>query len=85
MRKIFRSLIYADTIDLNTIIATQTQTAVKINILTYNVSSDWNFVFDSSRDLRCNFQHEDNRPEHYDGKISKFNVDINYKSNGVMI
>lgn len=85
MRKIFRSLVCAGTIGLGAIVATQAQAAVKVGVLTCNVSSGWGFVFGSSRDLRCNFQHEDGRPEHYDGKISKFGVDIGYKSGGVMI
>src|SRR5262249_12623451 len=59
--------------------------AVKVGVLSCNVSSGWGVILGSSRDLRCNFQHESGEPEHYSGKISKFGVDIGYKSAGVMV
>jgi len=64
MHKTLRSLLCATVIGLGAVVASQAQAAVKVGVLTCNVSSGWGIVFGSSRDLRCNFQHADGHPEH---------------------
>jgi hypothetical protein len=58
---------------------------VKIGTLTCHVASGWGFVFGSSKDMRCNFSHDNGPGEHYVGSISKFGVDIGYTSSAVII
>lgn len=58
---------------------------VTAGTLTCQVSSGWGLVFGSSRDLACTFTNAGGRVEHYNGKISKFGVDIGYKSAGVIV
>jgi hypothetical protein len=59
-------------------------TTVKIGTMTCHVSSGWGFVFGSTRELRCVFT-GGGRTENYDGKISKFGVDIGYQQSGVIL
>jgi hypothetical protein len=86
MQKTFRLLLSATTMAAGALMfVPQAQAAVKVGVLSCNVSSGWGVIFGSSRELHCNFQHENGEPEHYSGKISKFGVDIGYKSGGVMV
>jgi hypothetical protein len=59
-------------------------TTVKIGTMACHVSSGWGFVFGSTRELRCVFT-GGGRTENYDGKISKFGVDIGYQQSGVIL
>ena len=59
-------------------------TTVKIGTMTCHVSSGWGLVFGSTRELRCVFT-GGGRTENYDGKISKFGVDIGYQQSGVIL
>jgi hypothetical protein len=59
--------------------------AVKVGTLTCAVASGWDFVFGSSKDLRCVFRPNGHRAEHYVGSISKFGVDIGYTDGGDLI
>jgi hypothetical protein len=59
-------------------------TTAKIGTMTCHVSSGWGFVFGSTRELRCVFT-GGGRTENYDGKISKFGVDIGYQQSGVIL
>lgn len=61
------------------------QTGVRVGVLNCNVSSGWGMIFGSTRDLRCTFQPAKGDVEHYTGRISKFGVDIGYKSGGVIV
>jgi hypothetical protein len=58
---------------------------VKIGTLTCQVSSGWGLIFGSSRDLMCTFTAPDGRVDHYRGSISRFGVDIGYRSGGVIV
>jgi hypothetical protein len=66
-------------------VASNAQADVKVGVLSCDVASGWGVVFGSSRELHCNFQHKSGAPERYVGDISKFGVDIGYKSGGVMV
>jgi hypothetical protein len=59
-------------------------TTAKIGTMTCHVSSGWGFVFGSTRELRCVFT-GGGRTEKYDGKISKFGVDVGYQQSGVIL
>jgi hypothetical protein len=59
-------------------------TMAKIGTMTCHVSSGWGFVFGSTRELRCVFT-GGGRTENYNGKISKFGVDIGYQQSGVIL
>ena len=58
---------------------------VKVGALTCNVASGWGFVFGSSKDIRCTYAPNKGTPEHYNGTIKKFGVDVGYTSGGVMV
>jgi hypothetical protein len=58
---------------------------VKAGMLTCHVASGWGFIFGSSRDLRCVYSGSNGRSEDYNGKISKFGVDIGYLKSGVLV
>ncbi|HZZ34260.1 MAG TPA: DUF992 domain-containing protein [Caulobacteraceae bacterium] len=58
---------------------------VKAGVLTCNVSSGWGLIFGSSKDLNCTFSPDSKRVDNYEGKISKFGVDIGYQKGGVMV
>lgn len=58
---------------------------VRVGTLTCNVSSGWGFVIGSSRDLRCTFSPSTGAPEHYNGNVQKFGVDIGYVSSAVIV
>ena len=58
---------------------------VRVGTLTCNVSSGWGFVIGSSRDLRCTFSPSKGAPEHYNGNVQKFGVDIGYVSSAVIV
>jgi hypothetical protein len=58
---------------------------VKAGMMTCHVASGWGFVFGSSRDLRCVYSGSNGRVEDYNGKISKFGVDIGYLKSGVLV
>jgi hypothetical protein len=57
---------------------------VKAGMLTCHVASGWGFIFGSSRDLRCVYS-GNGRDENYEGKISKFGIDIGYLKSGVLV
>jgi hypothetical protein len=61
------------------------QSGVKVGVLTCNVSSGWGFVFGSTRNLRCTFSPNAGPPEHYNGRIQKFGVDIGFVSSAVIV
>ena len=61
------------------------QSGVKVGVLTCNVSSGWGFVFGSSRNLRCSFSPNSGPPEHYNGRVQKFGVDIGFVSSAVIV
>ena|SRR5579859_4014131 len=65
--------------------ASAQQSGVKIGVLTCNVSSGWGFIFGSSRDLRCTFSPNSGAPEHYNGRVQKFGVDIGYVTSAVIV
>src|SRR5689334_23591693 len=58
---------------------------VQAGFLTCNVSSGWGFILGSSRDLRCVYAPASRPPEHYNGSISKFGVDIGYLQSAVIV
>jgi hypothetical protein len=58
---------------------------VKAGVLTCNVSSGWGLIFGSSKDLHCTFSPDSKRVDNYEGKISKFGVDVGYQKGGVMV
>lgn len=58
---------------------------VKVGMLKCNVASGWGFVFGSSKDIRCTYAPDKGTPEHYNGSIKKFGVDIGYTEAGVML
>ena len=58
---------------------------VKAGVLTCNVSSGWGLIFGSSKDLHCTFSPDSKRVDNYEGKISKFGVDVGYQKSGVMV
>lgn len=58
---------------------------VKAGFLTCNVEQGWGFVFGSSRELKCIYQHGPGSIEHYVGHIKKFGVDIGYQAAGVIV
>jgi hypothetical protein len=58
---------------------------VQAGVLTCNVSSGWGFIIGSSRDLRCVYSPASRPPEHYNGSISKFGVDIGYVQSAVIV
>jgi hypothetical protein len=58
---------------------------VKVGILTCNTSSGWGLVFGSSRQVRCVFDQDGNRTEHYTGRIAKFGVDVGYTKAGILV
>ena len=61
------------------------QSGVKVGVLTCNVSSGWGFVFGSSRNLRCSFSPNSGPPEHYNGRVQKFGVDVGFVSSAVIV
>jgi len=61
------------------------QSGVKVGVLSCNVSSGWGFVFGSTRSLRCTFSPNAGPPEHYNGRIQKFGVDIGFVSSAVIV
>ena len=63
----------------------QAQGGVRIGTLSCNVAAGWGFVFGSSKALHCVFSHAGGPPEHYNGSISKFGVDIGYTTGGVLV
>ena len=58
---------------------------VQAGVLTCNVSSGWGFIIGSSRNLRCVYSPSKRKPEHYNGAISKFGVDIGYVQSAVIV
>ena len=62
----------------------QQTTPVKAGFLTCNVASGWGFVFGSTRDLKCTYTNSNGAIEHYNGRISKFGVDLGYHGGGVV-
>jgi hypothetical protein len=58
---------------------------VQAGVITCNVSSGWGFIIGSSRDLKCVYSPASRPPEHYNGKISKFGVDIGYQQSAVIV
>ena len=58
---------------------------VKVGALTCNVASGWGFVFGSSKDVHCVYAPDKGTPEHYNGTIKKFGVDIGYTRGGVLV
>src|ERR1700756_1975508 len=61
------------------------QANVQVGTLTCNVAGGWEFVFGSSKAIRCTFARAGGRPEHYTGSINKFGVDIGYTQGGVLV
>ena len=57
---------------------------VKVGTLSCHVKSGWGFVFGSSHEVRCIYAGA-NHEEHYEGRISKFGVDIGYQKSGVIL
>ncbi len=69
-----------------TTIATAAQAdGVKVGVLTCHESSGWGFVFGSTKHLQCHFANGRGYVEHYEGKVSKFGVDLGYTSSAVII
>lgn len=60
---------------------------VRVGTLTCHEAAGWGFVFGSSHKVRCVFSGNADRgyPEHYEGAISKFGVDVGYKASGVIV
>jgi Protein of unknown function (DUF992) len=59
--------------------------AVRVGVLTCNVSSGFGFVFGSSRALNCTFSAAGGHYQHYTGTINRFGVDIGYIQGGVLV
>ena len=86
MRKSSRLLISVAALAAGSLmLTTYAQAAVKVGVLNCNVECGWGVIFGSSRDLRCTYGPTNGPPERYYGKISKFGVDIGYKSAGVVV
>jgi hypothetical protein len=64
--------------------ADESGSGTKAGTLVCDVSSGWGFIFGSSRDLKCSFTDNKNTPDHYEGHIKKFGVDIGYTAGGVI-
>ena len=58
---------------------------IKIGTLTCDVAAGADFVFGSTKDLRCTYQPSKANVEHYSGSISKWGVDIGYTNKGKLI
>ncbi|MGD0189764.1 MAG: DUF992 domain-containing protein [Rhizomicrobium sp.] len=58
---------------------------VKVGVLTCHESSGWGFVLGSTKHLHCTFSNGKGYAEQYEGKVSKFGVDIGYTSSAVII
>jgi hypothetical protein len=58
---------------------------VKVGTLTCNVAGGMGFVFGSSKNLACSYEPTKAAVEHYEGKISKWGVDIGYTGKGKLV
>jgi len=58
---------------------------VRVGTLSCNVAGGWGFVFGSSKALHCSFSPASGQPDHYNGTISKFGVDVGYTKEGVLV
>jgi hypothetical protein len=60
---------------------------VRVGTLTCHEKAGWGFVFGSSHKVHCVFSGNADHgyPERYEGAISKFGVDVGYKSSGVIV
>ena len=86
MNAFSRSAILASAVALGLGVCGQVRAAeVQAGVLTCNVSSGWGFIIGSSRDLRCVYSPASRPPEHYNGSISKFGVDIGYLQSAVIV
>jgi hypothetical protein len=65
--------------------AASSQGSAVLGNLSCQVASGWGFVFGSSRAVNCTFEGVGGRAERYTGKITKYGVDIGYKSANVMV
>jgi len=66
-------------------LGTPAQADVRVGVMTCDMDSGFGYVLGSSRDLHCTFVPAAGAPEHYEGTISKFGVDIGYVQNAVMV
>jgi hypothetical protein len=87
MTSTFRFMMFATALATGTAALAGSASAggVKIGVLTCHESSGWGFVLGSTKHLRCNFATDRGYTEHYEGKVSKFGVDLGYTSSAVII
>jgi len=65
-------------------IAARAQDRVEIGLLDCVVSGGSGFIFGSTKDLRCEFQHVDGGLEPYFGAIRKFGIDIGSTDSSIL-
>src|SRR5258707_334437 len=58
---------------------------VKVGFLNCQVSRGWGLVFGSSRSLKCVYSPAPGVQERYNGKITRFGLDIGYLASGIML
>jgi len=51
---------------------------VKVGVLSCNVESGWGYVLGSSKQMHCSYHPNHGQDDYYDGRISKFGVDLGY-------
>jgi hypothetical protein len=87
MTSTFRFMMFAASVAAGTAAlgASASAGGVKLGVLTCHESSGWGFVLGSTKHLRCTFSTDHGYVEHYEGKVSKFGVDLGYTSSAVII
>ncbi len=58
---------------------------VQVGFLRCEVDGGFGFIFGSTKDVKCTYEHTNGTVEKYTGSIRKYGVDIGYTKNGVML
>jgi len=58
---------------------------VKVGVLTCHVNSGWGYVLGSSKRMHCDYRPERGSNDLYEGRISKFGVDLGYTSTATIV
>jgi len=61
------------------------EAGVKMGYLNCQVSRGWGLVFGSTRTLKCVYSPRPGVQEKYNGKITRFGIDVGYFASGVML
>lgn len=61
------------------------ESGVKIGVLTCHVQPGWGYILGSSKHVRCAYRPEAGGEDVYEGRISKFGVDIGYTSGAQIV